>query len=78
MISKQISKTKMSIVFFINPTNQKEIVNIINNIRIDKSTGLHSIPTDILHLNISEPLAKIVNLSFENIKNNPNIQGERK
>ena len=41
---------------------------IINNIRINKATDPHSIRTDILHLikfNISEPLAKIVNLSFE-------------
>ena len=46
----------------------KRKVDIINNISVNKATGPHSIPTNILHLikfNISEPLAKIVNLSFD-------------
>lgn len=54
--------------FFINPTDKNEIINIINNININKATGPHSIPSDILHLikfNIAEPLAEIINLSFE-------------
>ena len=54
--------------FFISPTDKVEIVNIINNISLNKACGPHSIPTNILHLiklNISEPLAEIINLSFE-------------
>ena len=54
--------------FFIRPTDKYEIINIINNISINKATGPHSIPTNILHLiklNISEPLSSIINLSFE-------------
>ena len=54
--------------FFINPTDKIEIINIINNISTNKATGPHSIPTDILHIikfYIAEPLADIINLSFE-------------
>ena len=43
------------------------IINIINNLRSNKATGPHSIPTDILQLikcNISKPLSEILNLSF--------------
>ena len=53
--------------FFISPTDKDEIVNIINNISLNKAVGPHSIPTNILHLiklNISEPLSEIINLSF--------------
>ena len=53
--------------FFINPTDEYEIINIINNLSSNKATGPHSIPTDILQLikcNISKPLSEILNLSF--------------
>ena len=68
--------------FFIRPTNSNEVLKIINTISINKATGPHSIPTDILHLiksNISEPLAQIINLSFntgvfiENLKTSKTI-----
>ena len=55
--------------FFMNPTDQNEIINIINKLNINKSTGPHSIPNNILNLikfNIAEPLSEIVNLSFAN------------
>ena len=54
--------------FFINPTDKNEIINIINNISTNKATGPYSIPTDILHIIkfcVAEPLANIINLSFE-------------
>ena len=53
--------------FFINPTDEYEIIDIINNLSSNKATGPHSIPTDILQLikcNISKPLSEILNLSF--------------
>ena len=53
--------------YLISPTDKDEIVNIINNISMNKAVGPHSIPTYILHLiklNISEPLSDIINLSF--------------
>ena len=52
-----------------NPTDKNEIINIINNFNMNKSTGPHSIPNDILNLiklNIAGPLSEIVNLSFVN------------
>ena len=61
-------KDRNSSSFFINPTNKFEVINIINNIDINKANGPHSIPTDILHLiklNVAQPLADIINLSFE-------------
>ena len=54
--------------FFINPTNKDEVIDIINTFEINKSTGPHSIPNNILHLInqiIAEPLSLIINLSFE-------------
>ena len=53
--------------FFIKPTDKEEIINIINNININKAIGPHSIPSDILHSiknYIADPLSKIINLSF--------------
>ena len=44
-----------------------EIENIISKMKLDKSCGPTSIPTKILKLiklEISKPLAKIINLSF--------------
>ena len=54
--------------FFITPTDEREIINIINTFDINKATGPHSIPSNILDLIkyiIAEPLALIINLSFE-------------
>ena len=53
--------------FFINPTDELEIINLIDNLCSNKATGPHSIPTDILQLikfNIATPLTMIINLSF--------------
>ena len=55
--------------FFINPTDEYEIINIINNLCTNKALGPHSVPTDILNLiklNIADPLAEIVNISIVN------------
>ena len=54
--------------FFMKPTNKQEIIEIINSLNLNKSTGPHSIPNEIINLikyNIAEPLAEIINLSFE-------------
>ena len=53
--------------FFINPTDEVEIISLIDNLCSNKATGPHSIPTDILQLikfNIATPLTRIINLSF--------------
>ena len=53
--------------FFINPTDELEIINLIDNLCSNKATGPHTIPTDILQLikfNIATPLTMIINLSF--------------
>ena len=53
--------------FFIKPTDQTEILFIIDSLQCNKATGPHSIPTDILQLikfNICTPLCEIINLSF--------------
>ena len=55
---------------FITPTDKHEIINLINNISINKAIAPHSIPSNILHLikiNLSEPLSDIINLSFEKV-----------
>ena len=52
-----------------NPTDKNKIIIIINNLNLNKLTGPHSIPGDILNiikLNIAEPSSEIVNLSFVN------------
>ena len=54
--------------FFIAPTNITEIINIIDNLDVNKASGPHSIPIEILHtikFTIADPLANIINLSFE-------------
>ena len=54
--------------FFINPSTETEIQTLISNLNNGKSTGPFSIPTNILKLinsNVSLPLSKIINLSFE-------------
>ena len=53
--------------FYLNPTNPKEIVNIINGLKNGKALGPYSIPIDILKYNaddISTPLSAIINMSF--------------
>ena len=55
--------------FLMNPIDKNEIINIINNLNLNKSTGPHSIPSDILNiikLNVAKPLSEIVNFSFVN------------
>ena len=43
-------KNKNEKKFFISPTEKHKIINIINNLNVNKSTGPHSIPPAILHL----------------------------
>ena len=55
--------------FFINPTNKFEIADEIQRLNTNKSIGPHSIDTRILKeidSVIAEPLADIINLSFQN------------
>ena len=50
-----------------NPTDETEIKNIISRMKLNKGCGPNSIPTNILkliRLEISKPLAEIINLSF--------------
>ena len=52
---------------FLFPTTEKEIIDNITGLKINKSTGPNSINTKILKLSkniISKPLNKIINLSF--------------
>ena len=54
--------------FILNPTNQLEIIDTINNLNSNKVSGPDSIHYKILHLiklNIADTLSKIINLSFE-------------
>ena len=47
--------------FLMNPIDKNEIINIINNLNLNKSTGPHSIPSDIVNiikLNIASPYPK--------------------
>ena len=65
---KKYLKNGNSSSFFITPTNKDEVIDILNTFDINKSTGPHSIPNNILHgikHIIAEPLALIINLSFE-------------
>ena len=60
-------KNKNEYTFFLHPTEETEIIDIIKSINVCKVSGPHSIPSDILKLikkNIGKPLAGIVNLSF--------------
>ena len=53
--------------FFINPSDEIEIISLIDNLCSTKATGPHSVPSDILQLlkcNISAPLTAIINLSI--------------
>ena len=53
---------------FIIPTDKYEVMKIIDNIDITKATGPHSIPSNILPIIkeiVSDPIANIVNMSFD-------------
>ena len=55
-------------LFFINPTNQGEILEIINSLDNSKASGPSSIPYKILHLikrSFSPVLSSLINKSFE-------------
>ena len=50
-----------------HPTNEKEVIDLISQLNVNKSTGPNGIPTHILHLiklEIAKPLSQIINLSF--------------
>ena len=54
--------------FFIKPTDKTEIIQLINSMQQGKSVGPNSFPNRILQLikyEIAEPLAEIINLSYE-------------
>ena len=62
---KDPSSNNINVVF--NPTDENEVLNIISNMKSNKSCGPVSIPINILkliQLEISRPLAEIINLSF--------------
>ena len=49
------------------PTDEREIIDLISQLKTNKGKGPNSIPTTILHLiklEIAKPLASIINLSF--------------
>ena len=53
--------------FFITPTDKYEISDMIKSLNSNKSTGPHSIPTNILkniEKYVTEPLSRIINVSF--------------
>ena len=61
-------KNENPATFFIKPTNNIEVVNVINTFNSSKALGPTSIPTNIFHLikfNVAKPLVDIINLSFE-------------
>ena len=65
---KKYLKNRNENSFFITPTDKTEIIDILNTFNVNKSIGPHSIPNNILQLIkyiIAEPLALIINLSFE-------------
>ena len=55
--------------FFIHPTTNQEVIDVINKLNGNKASGPHSIPHKILMLiykTFSIILSKLINLSFEN------------
>ena len=55
--------------FFLKPAAEKEVISVINGMKTNKSTGLNSIPTQILKVSnqiICKPLTHLINLSFSN------------
>ena len=60
-------QTKNENSFFIFPTTKEEVIDVIDDLDCSKSTGPHSIPTDVfkfIKLIVSESLSDIINLSF--------------
>ena len=60
-------KNRSNISFFVRPTDQKEIENVISSLDSNKSVGPNSIPTKVLKLlknDISSQLSEIFNISF--------------
>ena len=54
--------------FFISPTTNQEVIDVINKLNNNKATGPHSIPHKILlliHRSFSTTLSRLINLSFE-------------
>ena len=67
LILLNISKNLIFTIFFISPTSQFEVFNIISNLKSGKASGPNSIPTVILkqfNNEISYVLSKLFNLSF--------------
>ena len=53
--------------FFLRTTNENEIIQVVNELKLNKSNGPNSIPTEILHLIkglIADPISHVINLSF--------------
>ena len=60
-------KNRSNISFFVSPTDQKEIENVISSLDSNKSVGPNSIPTKVLKLlknETSSQLTEIFNISF--------------
>ena len=60
-------KSRSNISFFVNPTDKKEIENVISSLDSNKSLGSNSIPTTVLKSlknDISSQLSEIFNISF--------------
>ena len=69
--NKKIStflKNPVANSIFMTPTDTNEVLNCISSLDLNKSTGPFSIPSNIItllkHDSISEPISKIINLSF--------------
>ena len=65
---KYYLKSQIPRSFLLSPTNPHEISDIINNLKVSKSTGTCPIPTNLLKVArayISVPFSDICNSSFE-------------
>ena len=59
--------TVMSIIFY-HRHHKVEIIKIMDEISINRATGLHSFPSNILHIIkqiMPDPLSDIIKLPFE-------------
>ena len=59
------------------PTDESEIINIINTQSLNKLSGPRSIHTDMFHLiklNVAAPLSEITNLSFAKERSIENLK----
>ena len=55
--------------FFLKPATEKEVISVINEMKMSKSTGHNSIATYMLKRSnqiICKPLTYLINLSFSN------------